>query len=396
VLPDPGVDRMKVRSRADGLCAAWANVAAVADGVEAELDVLVASAEDRVAARIQATEGALSATLQDTLRRGLSAAVRDALARLRSEADLPQELPPDLIELARVCADPAYELTGLSDAWLVAGEVFWDRFQVVAEQTLQDTALCWDVVKAARVRLRGHAARMSELFRQAWESEAAPAAGIAEDPLRAVSRALEGEWIDPGDLGYDLAYHHIAAVADAAPPVVALARRAQRQLLLVQAPEGATWAWFGGPTRISDGDLDALIASLDPWEGQVAFGEPAAGIAGFAASHHQAVEAKAIAAATNQHAVRFADLRLLIALLRESDLAKEFTGRELGELDDPSERMGELRETLRTYLEHGQSVSATASNSHQARPRDAEVQLRGSTRGHRTGAAKQLANPAMR
>lgn len=131
--------------------------------------------------------------------------MRHALARLRSEAELPQELPPDLIELARLSADPRRELTGLADAWLVAGEVFWDRFQVVAERTLQDTSACWDVVKAARVRLRGHAARASELFRNACESEVARAAGIDEERgLRAVSRTLERQWLDPGELGYTL------------------------------------------------------------------------------------------------------------------------------------------------------------------------------------------------
>ena len=92
-----------------------------------------------------------------------------------------------------------------------------------------------------------------------------------------------------------------------------------------------------------------------------ALSEPAVGIAGFAASHHQALEARSIADATNQHVVRFADMRLLIALLRGGDLAQGFIERELGELEDPSERMGELRETLREYLEHGQSVSATAA-----------------------------------
>jgi hypothetical protein len=217
---------------------------------------------------------------------------------------------------------------------------------------------------------------MSGLFRQACEIEAIRATGVHEDErLRAVSRALEGEWADPGELGYDLGYHHIAAVADAAPPLVALARSAQRQLLVVEAPDGDTWGWLGGPTRISDSDLDALIASLDPQEGRVAVGEPAAGIAGFAVSHHEALEARTIAAATNQHAVRFADLRLIIALLRDEDLAKGFIERELGELDDPSERMGELRGTLRAYLEHGQSVSATAAVRHRDR-KTIERQLR--------------------
>jgi GGDEF-like domain/PucR C-terminal helix-turn-helix domain len=373
------ITRDRERGADDG-GAVWAKVVEVVDEVEAELDVLVSSGADRVAAQIQATRGALSAPLQDALRRGLSAAVRDVLARLRSEADLPQELPPDLIELARLCADPRYELADLSDAWLVAGEVFWDRFQVVAERTLQDTALCWDVVKAARLRLTGHAARMSGLFRQACESEAARAAGINEDErLRAVSRALDGHWVDPGELGYDLAYHHIAAVADGASPLVALAQNAQRQLLVVEAPDGETWGWIGGPTRISDSELDALIASLDPREGRVAVGEPAAGIAGFAASHHEALEARTIAAATHHHAVRFADLRLVIALLRDSDLARGFIERELGELDDPSERMGELRETLRAYLDHGQSVSAAAAVRHRDR-KTIQRQLRSAER----------------
>jgi len=348
--------------RSNDAGAVWDRVAEVLDEVEAELDVLVSSVEDRVAARIQATEGAISAPFQEVLHRGLSATVRDVLARLRSQSELPQELPPDLIELARLWATLGSEVSDFSDAWLVGGEVFWDRFQTVAERTLRDTAVCWDVVKVARVRLRGHAARVSELFRKECESEVARNAGADEDRrLRAVSRALEGQWLDPAELGYDLAYHHVAVVADGARPVTELARCSQRALLLVEAPDGTTWGWFGGQTSISDSELDTLIASLDPREGQVALGEPAAGIAGFAASHHQALEARTIADATNQHAVRFADVRLVIALLRDSELANGFIERELGELDDASERMGELRETLRAYLEHGQSVSATAA-----------------------------------
>jgi DNA-binding PucR family transcriptional regulator len=68
-----------------------------------------------------------------------------------------------------------------------------------------------------------------------------------------------------------------------------------------------------------------------------------------------------VAVATNQRTVRFADLRLLIAVLRDGDLAKGFVERELGQLDRPGERMRELRETLRAYLEHSQSVSAAAA-----------------------------------
>jgi sugar diacid utilization regulator len=129
----------------------------------------------------------------------------------------------------------------------------------------------------------------------------------------------------------------------------------------VQAPDGAIWGWLGGGSRMSEGDLDNLISSPGSADAMVAFGEPAEGIAGFAVSHRQALEARAVGVATEQRAVRFADNRVLIAMLRDGDLAKGFIERELGELDRPSERMRELRETLRAYLEHSQSVSATAA-----------------------------------
>jgi GGDEF-like domain len=342
--------------------AVCAMLAEVVDAVEAELEVLVAGVEDRVVARMRATSGQPSPELHDALRRGVSAAMRDALARLRSQAELPQELPPDLIELTRLCAGSRRELAGLADGWLVAQDVFWERFQVVAEQTLLDAALCWDVIKAARVQLRGHPARLSGLFRTACERELARIRGSDEDSrLRAVLCALDGQWVEPNELGYDLACHHIAVVADASPSLDAVARRTHRELLQVQAPDGGIWGWLGGQTRLSETDLDALIASQSSSEARVAFGEPAEGIAGFAVSHHQALEARAVAVATNQRAVRFADFRLLIALLRDGDLAKGFIERELGELDRPSERMRELRETLRAYLEHSQSVSSTAA-----------------------------------
>ncbi|HEY2654449.1 MAG TPA: hypothetical protein VGI55_01590, partial [Solirubrobacteraceae bacterium] len=278
----------------------------VVDAVEAELDVLVDSVEDRVLARMQATNGWASPPVHEALRRGGSAALRDALARLRSHAELPhEELQPDLIELARLVSGSGCDLAGLADAWLVGQEVFWDRFQVVAERTLSDTALCWEVIKAARVRLRGNAARLSELFRRACEHESARVAGTDEDSRsRAVQRALEGQWVDPGELGYDLATHHVAVVADASSPLDAVARSTSWHLLRVHVPDGRIWGWLGGRDRISEADLEGLIASQSSSEATIAFGEPAEGIAGFAISHQQAIEARAVAVATNQRAVR--------------------------------------------------------------------------------------------
>lgn len=361
-----------------------ASLAQVVDAAESELDGLVDTAADRVIARLQATNPRASAAIQEGLRRGVSAALRDQLARLRYYAPLPQqELMPELVDLARQCATLRYELAELADAWLVGQEVFWDSFQAVAERTLTDTRLCWEVIKAARVRLSGNTARLSELFRRAYEHELALVTGVQEDSrLRAVLRALDGEWVESAELGYDLAGHHVAVVADAAPPKGAVPHRAEWQTLYIQAPGGGYWGWVGAPTGFSEEDLDALLAAHGSRDATVAFGEPAEGVAGFAISHQQALEARAVAVATGEPAIRFGDCRIVIAVLRDGDLAKGLIERELGDLDRPSDRMRELRETLRAYLEHSQSVSATAALRQRDR-KTIERQLR---------AAEQLIN----
>jgi hypothetical protein len=126
----------------------------VVDGVESELDLFASEIEDRVLAQIQ-PDGGLSVALLDTLCRGVRAAVRDALTRLRTRSELPRELPPDLLELARVQTVSQGVPPDLADAWLVGQEVFWSRFALVAEQRLDDTALRWEVIKVARLQLSG-------------------------------------------------------------------------------------------------------------------------------------------------------------------------------------------------------------------------------------------------
>lgn len=190
----------------------------------------------------------------------------------------------------------------------------------------------------------------------------ARAAGVA-DPTgwAAAVGALQGRWADPSELGYDLAYDHLAVVADGPSVLECLARRADRQLLEVPLPGGGVWGWLGGHQRISDAELDGLVVWQRGQPGWVAFGEPASGMAGFAESHWQAREAAAIAQALGQPSVRFADVLLPIALRRDPDLAQSFVERELGVLARPTERMEQLRSTLCAYLEHGQSVSAAAA-----------------------------------
>ncbi|MBO0728896.1 MAG: hypothetical protein J2P57_06525 [Acidimicrobiaceae bacterium] len=336
-------------------------MAEVARRLEADFDFFVSRFEQQLLARIQKTRSEPSAALQQALRTGVVAGVRDVLARLRSDGKMPEELPPELISLARIPRELRCELPGLADVWLVGQDVFWDCFATMAEQTLDDPTLCWDVVKAARAHLHGHAARMYELFQLAGRGRLATAMRLNDSSLAgAVARALRGVWVEPGELGYDLTNNHLAVVADTASSLDGLVERTGRQLLQVLAPDAGVWAWLGGQTQLSDAAIDDLIGWQRSRQGFVSFGEPAQGVAGFSASHAQALEASAIADATGQSVVRYADVRLLSAVLRDGRLAKEFVERELGELDRSNERMSELRATLRVYLEQGQSVSTTA------------------------------------
>jgi hypothetical protein len=335
--------------------------------------------ENRVLARIRATCVQISPELEDAVRRGATAVVRDALARLRCRAELPDELPDELpgelpdelpdelpadfMGLVPVWAGSAWGLATFAEVQLVAEDVFWERFSATAERILDDSSLCWDVVKVARAWLMGHAGRVSELFRRAYERESTRLAGVHERPgWTAVARALEGCWADADELGYDLACNHVAVVADTPLTLEALARQAKRELLAVRAPGGEMWGWLGGHTRISDNDLDAVVAWQRKREGQVAFGEPGEGIAGFSESHWQAREAAATAHALEDRVVRFVDLLLPIALLREPHLARSFVERELGALAGSDQRIRELRATLCAYLDHGQCVSAAAAS----------------------------------
>lgn len=218
------------------------------------------------------------------------------------------------------------------------------------EAPLVGDEACWYEITATTEQVLENAVQLAH------------AAGVP-DPTgwAAAVGALQGRWADPSELGYDLAYDHLAVVADTPSVLEELAQRAERELLQVPLPGGGVWGWLGGQERISDADLDGLVLWQRGQEGRVAFGEPANGIAGFAESHWQAREAAVIAQALGQPAVRFADVLLPIALRRDPDLARSFVDRELGALARPDERMRQLRSTVCAYLEHGQSVSAAAA-----------------------------------
>jgi hypothetical protein len=130
-------------------------------------------------------------------------------------------------------------------------------------------------------------------------------------------------------------------------------------LLVVDGPGDTVWGWLGASDAIGCDAVLELVAWQRVQGRRFAFGEPAAGMAGFRLSHEQAVDARAVALATGQPVVRYDDVALVALASRDRRLAAAFVARELGELAGSGSRLREPRETLRVYLENGHSVKTT-------------------------------------
>ena len=127
-------------------------------------------------------------------------------------------------------------------------------------------------------------------------------------------------------------------------------------------------AWIGSHSDVPSKVLDELRIRTATAPGvRVAIGEAARGIAGFRASHCEALEAQRIArlaarpvgSVTRYHNI---SLRALATVDRQQ--AGEFVRRELGRLGATDEATLRLAATLRTYLEENGSRGRTAKRLH--------------------------------
>lgn len=252
--------------------------------------------------------------------------------------------------LAEHVAD-AEELTSATDlcsAWLFA---------------YVDTALCLveDVYVTERERwLRSAAASQAE----------------------AISTILSGQPIDIDVAGrrlrHDLRRVHVAAVAwldaheegrntlallEAAIRDIAAAIGTQRPLI---EPLGtlSVAAWISTSSPVPSRVLDELRFRTVTAPGvRVAIGEPARDIAGFRASHVEALEAQRIARLAGRgegSITRYHDISLRSLATADLEKARAFVARELGALASGDETTRRLAATVRAYLDENGSRGRTA------------------------------------
>ena len=226
-----------------------------------------------------------------------------------------------------------------------------------------DTALCLaeEVYTTERERwLRSAAATQAETISTILSGQPIDV-DVASRRLRHELRRVHVAavaWADTHEEG-----RNTLAVLEAAIRDIAAAIGSQRPLV---QPFGilSVAAWISTNSEVPSRVLDELRFRSATAPGvRVAIGEPARGIAGFRASHVEALEAQRIARLAGRRegsVTRYNDIALRSLATADLDYARTFVARELGPLAGADDTTRRLAATVRTYLDENGSRGRTA------------------------------------
>jgi hypothetical protein len=179
--------------------------------------------------------------------------------------------------------------------------------------------------------------------------------------LERARRLLAGDLVDPAGLDYPLGVSHLAVIVSGLEPekaAGALAGRLDRLLLIGESSIGRCAVWLGGSRRLDAEDLDAALRGLVDEGHRLSVGEPGEGLAGWRRSRRQAEAAWLVSERGAAPLVRYGDVALVAAALRDPDLAHYLTETYVEPLD--GDRFS-LRQTVRAFLEAGGNVSSAGA-----------------------------------
>jgi diguanylate cyclase with GGDEF domain/PucR-like helix-turn-helix protein len=179
-----------------------------------------------------------------------------------------------------------------------------------------------------------------------------------------IERLLAGEPLDITELSYDLEGHHLGVLATGpgAPEALrSLAASLDRRLLSVRHEEEMIWAWLGGRRPFEAEELITHLRSGRPAGCTLALGEPCKGLAGWRLTHRQAKAALPIALRSPEPFVRYGDVALLTAVLKDELLMTSLRKLYLEPLEVERDGGKVARETLRAYFGVGCNLSSAAA-----------------------------------
>ncbi|MBF6473310.1 MULTISPECIES: PucR family transcriptional regulator [Nocardia] len=330
------------------------------------------------------------------MRRDLAASTRAhariVLSRLPSDA-FEFSLPEEAHAFARSVARRGFELRLLLRVYHVGMEAVLDYMTEVVEQRRTTPELERVVLLRLFERATKWISTSVELLTDTYMEEREQVLRAAINRRAETVRALlDGDDVDVEQasvrLGYRLSQQHLAFVlwtdeptgepAGADAEATGLLDRVAARLAasfgsarVLTVPSGASamWAWAGSDDveraaeLAAPGQLERLAGAQVEAPVRVAFGVPAAGIAGFRRSHREAVAARQVAERAPAGGPRVTGYRTVeIAYLAGADEAamRGLVERELGALAGRDANAARLRATLHAYLRGHRSPEATA------------------------------------
>lgn len=318
--------------------------------------------------------------LLELLRTSITENILAALSYLEDHAGEREVGPsPGVIGHARTLAQRDIPLSSLIRAYRIGHARMLDFAMAHATRTLPEAILAPVIIDLVN-RSAQFVDRTCEQVGLAYEQErdrwVSSRSGLRQKWVEAV---LTDPKVDLGQaaamLGYPFDGHHVAVLAWCEPSVpashavalfdqarVALDEflRTRRPPLLVPVDEHEARIWF------SSSSVDtAAVARVSGRLGvRTALGNPEEGVAGFRRSLRQAVAVKEVCVASpggTCHSVAYRDVAWLSLMAHDLDGLAHFVATTLGGLGQDTERAARLRETLRVFLAHNRSFTATAA-----------------------------------
>lgn len=296
------------------------------------------------------------------LNAALAAAVEYRLAVLESGERHAPEVPEVLLAQARLDARDGVSLDTVLRRYFGGNALFGDFLVEEAERA--------EVSGSTLRRLLGEQAtlgdRLIAIVSEEHAREAKNRPSSAADRRReCVKSLLAGELVDHSDLGYDLDGHHLGLMVKGEGVeelMREVANALDRRLLAVKREDEPKWAWWlGGRRELSAEEALRALSEVVPDGVFVTVGEAAEGLPGWRFSHFQAKAALQVAERRGQSVVRYADVALVAALLRDDLIVTSLRRLYLAPLEQTRDGGTAARETLRAYFAAERNISSTAA-----------------------------------
>ncbi len=208
--------------------------------------------------------------------------------------------------------------------------------------------------------------RLTSAIEQEYILKGGPVAHSPEQRrAEIVQKLVSGHPVEPAEMAeLDYEVHsswHLGLVATGAGAnefVRKLKAHYGRRLLVVSVDWNA-WAWLGGEKRPTAADVErpSINGQVQP---SVAVGEPGRGLDGLRLTHDQARAALGVALRNPERFARYADDRLLAAVLENDTLARSLRQKYLIPLRRQRDGGVMLRQTLRTYIDLEDNATSAA------------------------------------